>query len=54
MFVTDIEYAVREAINGLGLSRDKAVRFVMRAESVDRRTAERAVDLYLNKYVMSQ
>ena len=54
MFGNDIEYAVQEAINGLGLSRDKAVSFVMRAEGVDRKTAERAVDVYLNRYVMAQ
>lgn len=54
MFGNDIDYAVQEAINGLGLSKDKAVSFVMRAENVDHKTAERAVELYLNRYVMSQ
>lgn len=47
----DVDYAAREAVYGLQLSVEQAIRFVMRGEGVDRKTAQTAIEKYMRNIV---
>ena len=50
----DVDYAAQEAVLGLQLSVEKAIRFVMRTEHVNRNTAKDAVEKYMRVMVNAQ
>lgn len=50
----DVEYAANEAVFGMQLNMDQAVKFVMRNANTDKRTARQALERVMTQYKMSE